>query len=166
MNPSVNQVYFAMVSFFAGDPKRIQHFIKVHSFAKLIAESEGMSESEKYVLEVTALMHDIGIKPAEAKYHSSAGNYQEQEGPQEAETMLRSLQAEPALIERVCYLIAHHHTYKDIQGLDYQILVEADFLVNLYEDGLPSKVAENVGRKIFRTQTGRKLLQEIFAVSL
>ena len=41
------------------------------------------------------------------------------------------------VIERVCYLIGHHHTYTGIEGRDYQILVEADFLVNLYEDGRP-----------------------------
>ena len=35
------------------------------------------------------------------------------------------------MIRRVEYLVGHHHTYKDIDGLDYQILVEADFLVNI-----------------------------------
>ena len=33
--------------------------------------------------------------------------------------------------ERVAYLIGHHHTYDKIEGMDYQILVEADFLVNI-----------------------------------
>ena len=33
-----NDVYQSMISFYAGDPKHIQHFVKVHSFAKLIGE--------------------------------------------------------------------------------------------------------------------------------
>ncbi len=37
--------------------------------------------------------------------------------------------------ERVQYLIAHHHTYGNIDEMDYQILVEADFLVNIMEEG-------------------------------
>ncbi len=65
-------------------------------------------------------------------------------------------------IKRVCYLIGHHHTYHDIDGLDYQILVEADFLVNIYEDNIPADHAKIVRGKIFRTATGKKLLDEMF----
>ena len=50
--------------------------------------------------------------------------------------------------ERVQYLIGRHHTYNDIDGIDYQILVEADFLVNMYEDSL-SKKAENTHMTVF-----------------
>ena len=31
-----------MITYYAADPARIQHFIKVHSFAALIARQEGM----------------------------------------------------------------------------------------------------------------------------
>ena len=33
-----NKLYLAMTDFFAGDVNRIQHFVKVHSFAKIIGE--------------------------------------------------------------------------------------------------------------------------------
>ena len=59
----------------------------------------------------------------------------EKEGPAVARGMLMRLGFAENVIERVCYLIGHHHTYTGIEGRDYQILVEADFLVNLYEDG-------------------------------
>lgn len=36
-------------------------------------------------------------------------------------------------IERVAYLVGHHHTFQRIDGLDYQILIEADFIVNAAE---------------------------------
>ena len=126
-----------MISYYSGDPKRIQHFTKVHSYAKLIGEREQLSPEELYILEAAAYTHDIGIKPAEEKYGSSAGKLQEQEGPAVARGMLMRLGFAENVIERVCYLIGHHHTYTGIEGRDYQILVEADFLVNLYEDGRP-----------------------------
>lgn len=31
-----------MIEYYAGDSRRVHHFLKVHSFAKLIAEMEGM----------------------------------------------------------------------------------------------------------------------------
>ncbi len=55
------------------------------------------------------------------------------EGPALAEQMLSELGFEKDVIERVSFLVGHHHTYTGIDGLDYQILVEADFLVNLFE---------------------------------
>ena len=66
------------------------------------------------------------------------------------------------LIERVCYLIAHHHTYHDIDGIDYRILLEADFLVNAYEDNLPKDKIRNFRDKIFRTKSGIDLLNQTF----
>lgn len=100
--------------------------------------SEGLSADLQEITEVAALVHDIGIHRAEALYGSSAGKYQEELGPAEAEALLRTLNAPSALTARVSYLVGHHHTYTNIDGLDYQILVEADFLVNLYEDQVPA----------------------------
>ena len=49
-----------MIEYYAGDSRRVHHFLKVHSFAKLIAEMEGMEPDEMQVLEIAALAHDIG----------------------------------------------------------------------------------------------------------
>ena len=66
--------------------------------------------------------------------------------------------------DRVAYLVGHHHTYTNIDGMDYQILVEADFLVNLYEDSVPKAAAQNALDKIFKTQTGKTICKEMFAL--
>ncbi len=49
--------------------------------------------------------------------------------------------------------------------MDYQILVEADFLVNIYEDSLSVDAVDAVKRNIFRTQTGIELLENMFEKS-
>ena len=68
----------------------------------------------------------------------------------------------PAQCDRICWLIAHHHTYTDIQGLDHQILVEADFLVNIFENGMEKDAVEQVRENTFKTKTGTKLLGDLF----
>lgn len=153
-----------MMKYYTGDPKRIQHFIKVYQFAKMIGEMEGLPEEEQHILETAAIVHDIGIKPAEEKYGSCGGKLQEQEGPDVAEKMLQRLAYEPKVIDRVCYLVGHHHTYDQIDGSDYRILVEADFLVNLYEDGVSKVAVKNAYDKIFRTETGRRVCSLMFSV--
>ena len=64
----LEKLFLEMILYYSGDPKRIQHFTKVHSYAKLIGEREQLSPEELYILEAAAYTHDIGIKPAEDVY--------------------------------------------------------------------------------------------------
>lgn len=160
---NTEQLIREMTAFYHGDPKRIQHFVKVHSFARLIGIEEKVSEKTQFILETAAIVHDIGIKAAEEKYGSPSGKYQELEGPRAAETMLTKLDCPKEVTDRVCYLVGHHHTYHGIEGLDYQILVEADFLVNMYEDQMNADSIRSVLKKIFRTETGQWLCRTMFA---
>ncbi len=153
-----------MIAYFAGDPKRIQHFVKVHSFAKLIAQNENLTDEQLLILEAAAYVHDIGIKPAENKHGKCNGKLQEQYGPPEAETMLRICGFSEQQIKRISYLVGHHHTYTNIEGIDYQILVEADFLVNFYEDNCKKETIQNTYQKIFKTKTGRSICRTMFGI--
>lgn len=153
----------AMIDYYRGDARRISHFLKVHSLAKTIGELENLDAGTQEILEIAALTHDIGIKISERRYQSSAGHYQQLEGPPEARELLYSLAVDPAVIERVCWLIAHHHTYHDIHGADYQILVEADFLVNIFEEQMPPASIQSIAEKIFVTKTGKQILKTMYA---
>ena len=153
----------AMIGYDQGDAKRIQHFVKVHDFATAIGKLEGLDEETQFILESASILHDIGIHISEQKYGSSSGKYQELEGPAEAEKLMREVGGyTEGQMDRIKYLIGHHHTYHEINGMDYQILVEADFLVNLYEDGVSGEAVERAGEKIFRTKSGTDILETMF----
>lgn len=162
---SREKVYLAMISLFAGDPRRIQHFTKVHSYAALIGKMEQLPETEQGILELAALVHDIGIKPGEEKFGRSDGKIQEQEGPAVARELLTKEGISEDITERICYLVGHHHTYDGIDGADYQILVEADFLVNLYEETASEHAIRQAKERIFKTKSGIRLLEEIFKIA-
>ena len=153
-----------MIAYENGSPARIQHFMKVYAFADMIGEAEGLSGETMEILRAAALVHDIGIRVAEEKYGSCSGKLQEQEGPAVAEKMLSEVGYEKEAIQRICYLVGHHHTYTDIDGMDYRILVEADFLVNLYENESSRHAMRNANQKIFATEEGKKILHEMFAL--
>lgn len=160
----LNALCIGMIRFDAGDPKRIQHFTKVHSYAKLIGEGEALDDDTLFTLEAAAYVHDIGIHIAEEKYGHQNGKLQEQEGPAAARQLLASLDFPEAVVKRVEYLVGHHHTYTHIDGLDYQILVEADFIVNLYEDNADKTAIQNARQNIFRTQVGTQILEDMFGM--
>lgn len=159
---STGQVINAMIDYYAGDPRRVNHFLKVYGFAKAIGEAEKLSESEQYILELAALTHDIGIKNSELKYGNAGGGHQQVEGPPEAEKLLQEVGVDESVTERVCWLIAHHHTYSDIQGTDYQILIEADFIVNAFEDDFDIRAVRGFRDQYFKTPAGLRILNELY----
>lgn len=159
----IQELSIAMIHYDNGDPKRIQHSTKVHAYASLIGVGEGLDKETQFILESAALVHDIGIRASEKKYGHQNGKLQEQEGPAVAEKLLKSLGGyTEAQIDRICWLVAHHHTYHVSDDSDYQILIEADFLVNLFEDCESEDAVRAVRKNIFRTKTGLKILDDMF----
>lgn len=159
----LEQIADSMMEYYKGDSRRINHFMKVYAYASMIGKLEKLDSKTQEILEMTALMHDIGIKVSEQKYGSSAGRYQELEGPAVARRMLAAFSLDFETVERICYLIGHHHTYTNMDGMDYQILVEADFLVNLDEDCADAQTIARVREKIFRTASGTRILDCLFS---
>ncbi len=160
----VSKVLGRMAGYFQQDIKRVNHALKVYGFAKIISGNEPLSDDCRTVVELAAVLHDIGIKEAERKYSSSAGKYQEMEGPPIAEGILADMGIERPVIERVCYLIGNHHSYSKIDGTDFQILVEADFLVNIEEDAMDAAAVKSIKDKYFKTAAGRGLLEVLYGI--
>ncbi len=162
MNAEISKLIQKAIEYDKGDPRRINHLLKVHSFSRTIGELEGLEAEAQRILEAAAVLHDIGIHESERKYNSATGEYQQLEGPPIARKMLDELGFEEDFIERVCFLIAHHHIYNSVDGADYQILIEADFLVNAFEDDMPEKQIQSIKNKIFKTKAGTEFLCNIF----
>lgn len=165
-NIKLNDLVCKMIEYNSHDPKRILHSLNVHTLAKLIGEMEELDSDTLFLLETAAILHDVGIKAAQEKYGSCGGKLQEQEGPAIAGKLLAAMNLEPKVIERVCYLVGHHHTYSHIDGMDYQILVEADFLVNFHEENDSGEIIRAIFDKIFKTASGRNICRQMFSFSL
>ena len=54
-NEIIDQLTWKIIDFDKGDPKRIQHLLKVHRFAQLIARAEHVDEHTRQVLECAAV---------------------------------------------------------------------------------------------------------------
>lgn len=158
----LEQLALAMIDFYEDDADDVQHSLKVWSFCRLIGSAEGVDEQTMRILEAAALLHDIGIKPALAQYGYQNGKLQEELGPPEARLILKKLQFESELVERVCFLISKHHTYTGVDGLDYRILLEADYLVNLFEFQQKGRDIYAASDRILQTETGIQLFRSMF----
>jgi HD superfamily phosphohydrolase YqeK len=150
-----------MRRYFGPDMKRVNHALKVVQYAEEILKIEG---GHPLVVLGAAYLHDIGIKQAEEKYGSPSAEHQEKMGPDIARDILNRLNVQRGIVEEICDIIGHHHYPRKTETLHFQILYEADWLVNMEENGLlknPEKLQEII-EKNFRTVTGKKLASEFF----
>lgn len=161
----LTRLFQEMVAYDSPVTKRIAHTLKVHNWARMIALREGVDEQTQLIIEAAALVHDIGIKASLAKYNSSEGPLQEKEGMPLATKLLTRLGFDAETVHRVAFLVGHHHTYNQIDGIDYQILIESDFLVNLEEKNIPLASIENVKNTIFKTPSGLLFLNQLFGLN-
>jgi len=154
-----DKIAVEMRKVFGRDIKRINHANKVARLAEEILKGEG---GDSAVVIAASYLHDIGIHEAERKYNSTAGDYQERESPPIARDILEKLGVDKGTIDEVCDLIAHHHSPGHIKTLNFQILWEADSLVNLEEspDKMPGQIKKII-EQTFRTTTGKRLAKRL-----
>lgn len=148
-----------MIAYLKGAPHDVNHFLKVYAYAQTIGALAGLDAETRRVLEITAIVHDIACPLCKEKYGRCDGYLQEQE----SEPLVRSFLAPYALpsqvVERVVFLVCHHHTVTGVDGPDWRILLEADFLVNAEENRMsPSQIAA-AREGFFRTEAGLDLLR-------
>ena len=151
-----------MISFSKGNVNDVAHFMKVWGFARVLGELEALEDDEQELLEITAVIHDIACPVCREKYGSCPGNLQEQESPDLVREFLEEFVFSTRFVEKVCWLVAHHHTYDDVHDVIHRILLEADFLVNAGECKASSEEIRKMYEKVFRTHGGKKLLKEMY----
>ena len=159
---TIAQLTEKMIAFYKGNLADIHHFLCVWAYAKTIGEEEGLDEKTQFLLEATAVLHDISCPLCREKYGNTDGRHQEEESPALVRDFLADSGFDAELIDRISYLIAHHHTVTGIDGIDYQILIEADFLVNAAEKGLGKEAVTHFLENVAKTDCGRRLLTSIF----
>lgn len=158
----VNQVIRKMIDYSDGNIHDINHFLKVNAFAKIICDGENVNNQTKEIVEVATILHDIACPLCRKKYGQADGKHQEIEGKTLAKEFLKSFNYSEKFIERICFLVSHHHTYWSVDGIDYRILLEADFLVNADEGGYEKEAIKGMLKNVFKTQTGIELLNNIY----
>ena len=158
----ISEMIQQMIEYSNGNIHDIEHFVKVWTYAKTIGELEHLDEDTQFILEAAAIVHDIACPLCREKYGNADGKHQEAEGPALVIDFLRDSGMSDAQIDRICYLVGHHHTLDNIEGIDYRILIEADYIVNAAENRFSQENITNFCERYFRTTAGRRLLESIF----
>ena len=161
---TIPQIMEKMIATSRGNIHDIDHLIRVWTYAKTIGELEHLDGETQFILEVAAITHDIACPLCREKYGSTNGRYQETEGALMAAEFLADTGMTEGQIQRVAYLVGHHHTLQNISGNDYQILVEADYIANASENGYSRQNIVNFMERIVKTESGKQLIRDVFCI--
>jgi hypothetical protein len=161
MDDVLKKVEQAMRDYFDTDRRRIDHALRVTVYAGEILEGE---PGDRELVIAAALLHDIGIREAERKYGSSAGDLQEREGPPVARRILACLGYPEPFITEVCAIIASHHSPGEIDTDNFRVIWDADWLVNLGDEVGTEDVRRlrEIIEKVMMTGTGKALAAKVY----
>jgi hypothetical protein len=151
-----------MIDFYVGNKSDIRHFLKVYAYAQTIGKLEGLDEKTQYILETAAIVHDIACPICREKYGNTNGVHQEEESEAVLIPFLEEFNLDEDIKQRIVYLVSHHHTYTNVDGIDYQILLEADYLVNADESEYSTEAIEKFLKNVFKTKSGIAMLKSIY----
>jgi len=157
----LDRVRSSMEHYFGDDQRRIDHALQVASYAEQML---AFIEADVVLILSAAYLHDIGIHEAERVHGSSAGNWQELEGPPIARQILNGLEADAFLVDRVATLVGCHHTPEGDDSAEFRILWDADALVNFGEI-LVGKDDESINQIInshMTTEPGYQMARKLF----
>ena len=160
----VAKIMEKMISFSNGNLHDIDHLIRVWTYAKTIGELEKLDSETLFILEVAAITHDIACPLCREKYGNTNGKYQENEGIPLVKELLRDTGMTDPQINRVAFLVGHHHTFTGIEGVDWQILIEADYIANASENGYSEQNIQSFIEKNAKTESGKQLIRQVFCL--
>lgn len=158
---NISDILLKMIADSKGNRHDIDHFLRVWSYSKTIGELEKLDGETQFILEAAAIVHDIACPLCRQKYGSTAAPLQEAEGIPLAVNFFSESGLPGGSIARIAYLVGHHHTLTDIDGMDYQILLEADYIANASESNYAEDAVKKAKTELFRTVSGKKLLDAV-----
>ena len=154
-----NEAYllYSVLCYEGGHCRRTQHILKVYALARLLGEQEKISTEEQQILQAAAILHDIAIKYCKDNYDGDASQErQKKEMPHLVNSFLQAANYLPSYIPRILELVVKHHDYDAPKDRTLQILMEADLIINCYENCQSSGKIRCI-KDFFQTSSGKKL---------
>jgi len=163
MKELVTRLHKEVIEYFAStDLSQIGHTEAVHNFAQLLATLEKCDEHKQCMIEMSALLHDIGCPNAKLKYGNTNAPNQEKEGKPKAEEILATYPMPDTDKQLLAEVVGLHHHHNNLKEMGFEILAEADLIVNLLEGYYKLEQAQYLFEHLVTTRSGKDLFRNMF----
>lgn len=152
MTKNVTLIAKAMKDHYGQDEEKIRRFVNVYTLAKSIGELEKLPQVTQEYLEIEAIVYNIE-SPNDGISKSDF-----------LKDMMKKLNIEYDIIDRVCFVVDTFYEFDRITGLDHQILLEAHKLVEFKEGRYPTQKIIKETDTYFITNYGKAFVKRAFNV--
>lgn len=159
MNLNEPALLLAALTYEEGHGRRTQHILKVYALARMLGELGGLGDYDRELLQAAAILHDIPIKYCKEHFGCADQETQQQAAPELVRAFLEHFGYSRQFISDVTELVLKHHWYNYITSQPLQLLIEADLIVNCYEEHITGEKLESI-RGVFKSEAGKRLLEE------
>lgn len=168
MEERIEELIEAVDKFFGDNGKEDRaHAHSVWLIAKTIAEEEGLDKDQMDLVEKAAIIHDVSCPLCRSLYGKAEGRMQEVHSREVIDPLLSILNWSKETKEKLISIASRHHTYSDSDSIEEVVLKEADALVNLSGmEEFDVNQAIWFGANVFRTKTGKYLLEKLITANL
>jgi uncharacterized protein len=135
----------------------ISHFALVWNYACVIADMENLSEYSKYIISVSAVVHDISCPSLREEYGRADGKMQEESSRKLLENFFLDIPVASEDLEKIIDIVSHHHSPLYDGGIEHRVLIEADYIVNKSGCEITEEEIGEALESVFRTKAGAKL---------
>ena len=142
MNTRLSKLLKLKIEYTRGDNRRIHHVLKVHDLAVLIGSLEDVDTEAMTILSAASIIQE---EASEGRMlMKRTGGFSEHE------------------IDQVTYLVEHYYDNVSPKNMAQQILAEAELLASIFEYKLSQDAIAKIRKDIFKTTTGRRLLDAMY----
>ncbi len=158
----IAQVLSEMTRILKHDRAQVEHAMKVYVYASVIGDLEGLKGDQLRSLRAAAILNGIVLPECLDREGEWNDELQQRYGEPMVREVLSRLGYD-RYANRVAYLVGHSRNYfEEMQDQpDLQILIEANFLVNL-SDGTCTESPQDVYNRYFATASGRAMMKDLF----
>jgi len=164
MENMVDQIRRQMIDYYAGkDTSQIAHTLCVHEYTRTLAVQEQYDPRQIILLEIAALLHDVGCPISKELYGNSLPVNQEREGAKiTSEWLGKYGELSEEEVKWITDTVGAHHQFAKARELGFETLFEADLIVNLFEGYYKKENARTYFDKLVTTSAGRGLFTTLF----
>ena len=154
------RIALEMKKYYGTDFRPMSHALKVARYAEQILKMEG---GNPLIVLGASYLHGMAVHKRGKRSEGTPVHVQDGEGLAAAKAILEKLSVEKEIADEICDILGHLDRPREQDGLNFQIVYEAEWLATAEEKGISTdreKDAEFIDR-VFRTVTGKQMARNL-----
>jgi len=155
-----NKIFQDVINYFTEtDKSQIPHTVCVVYYTHIISQIEKIPERESLLMEISAILHDVGCPNSKKKFGNTLPHNQETEGallvPIFIDKFINKKVITKKEAEWLTTVVGSHHNHLSAKKYSFEPMADADMIVN-NQEGYYNKKNFDIQKALY-TESAKKL---------